>query len=104
MFQYVTVPECPCACVSVCGCFRVWVCLSVGVSVCLCVDVALCPGPSAYCLMHAGRINLFAGGWGEGIQAGAVLFSVSALRLSTRYYCYQSLKRQLAWKMKEERR
>lgn len=71
----VTLSLCPSVCVSVCpcGCFRVWVCLSVGVSICLCVDVALCLGTSAYCLMHAGRINLFAGGWGEGIQAGAVL-------------------------------
>jgi hypothetical protein len=54
--------------------------------------------------MHAGRINLFAGGWGEGIQAGAVLVSVSALRLSTRYYYYQSLKRKLAFKAREEGR
>jgi hypothetical protein len=51
-----------------CGCFRVWVCLSVGVSICLCVDVALCLGTSAYCLMHAGRINLFAGGGGRAFR------------------------------------
>jgi hypothetical protein len=100
VFQCVIVPECPCvsvwvcwecqcAGVSPCGCVR------VGVSICLCVDVSLCLGPSAYCLMHAGRINLFVGGGGRAARQVQFLFLPTvALRLSTSYYCYHVLKRQ----------
>jgi hypothetical protein len=57
----------PQAGVSVCGCVCVWVYPLVCVLKC-----SVCLVPSAHCLMPADRINLFAGGGGEGSQQALV--------------------------------